>query len=468
MKGLTSRRRIGYSTLLARLPRGGAARCSSSEAAAHAPVASYECSKWAIPEMELSLIESSLKNGCKHIITRSCTQFDATVAGLKSLAAGNADLHVSHILALGRESDEQRLERWRHEINSLHTSLTGAHPSIVQRIFFQPVQLNLDGLRSALRDAQSILSVPAANLSHTSLGLSLDTAQLANLSQDPSSLRSVAAALSTLYDENRLSSLAMAYNCMTLEAAHSLFSALRSEKSSPALQLLLTEQLRTHSVKPGLLWSQYDFFPAPTAVADASAAIRGLDRQEHSELQVAVHNYKLALDHCFQVEKQLLERWATESPGAAFPFDSLCLGHMLLSSSSPLNADTPEEFDLVVHLHVQPRYANQLAEVQARGKVWANWARLYRPMASYLLAAQRRVLQAQCLTGARKGLRLVVQNGGEEKGVDGSHLPYWIAALGSTAMQADSVGFQLCKVGWRLVKTCPSSFPAFWTNHLPW
>ena len=191
-------------------------------------------------------------------------------------------------------------------------------------------------IQETLEQVQATTSGSSIGNSSLQVGLDLNTKILSQCTQKDVEYL-IQTILQPLADRNILSTLTVACNAYTYQNINTIFnwihlynttnSTTNTTNSSPKITSFATELLRTHNHRPGLLSSGYSHtMPHRMAVSEqkddntsntpattTNTTTEGVvySKTMHSmvgKVQVAVEDFKMALDRCMHAEKIFLSK----------------------------------------------------------------------------------------------------------------------------------------------------------------
>eukprot|EP01031_Cornospumella_fuschlensis_P031023 gene31023-37496_t len=456
---------------------------------------SYECSKWVVPDMELTLLERSVNNGCRSVITRSCEHLTSVYDCIQDLQDGldleGEPFQVTHILAINRDTQLDRiLQRYQEELTSINRRVPA---NIVENVGIQLPDSILQDEKLLVGTIQSLHSQIQSHkqIKHTKVGLAFDSKQLAMqaigkdpniVSAHPLSLSNIQRAYSTL----PLNVCVLPANLHALDSAKQIAQMLQNISPNSHTDIVLTEILRIFSHKPGYVYSDYESYGAYTHVIDKSShsiwklydslisqqtqpialsstthitspnvppipgvnmqMLKDLVDQPHlsnkgKEATVDVH---VAIDRCHQLEKAFLAKFSKDLQLHIPNLHHVCLAHIFVSAQETLFSSL-EAFDILMHTQVLPVYEDIMEKLGAHSRETRDWMLLYRPMGNYLVKAYRHLLQMQVFNKSHSIINSSVKH--IQASPNASQLlPYVMASHAAQGLRASQVGLTLTKV----------------------
>ena len=378
-------------------------------------------------ELQNSLIEKSIRAGCRAVYTQSTSlphQVVSTYELLSDLSA-TEEVDLSQF-TLGHCCAIPSVENMAKEMEEIRAALGKR-----RQLDFLTVSVNRDCDTKILEEVMTTSS----DDEEMSLGFHFPTSILqgsADVDIDQLLLK-----LSDVRTGRNIPSptFSIAMNYLTFHNASKVAAWARKQDGNGTI--IASEILRIHDRRPSLL--------SPPIQKGAAAATGLPSRDSKAAMLDAIENLKVSFDRCIHMEMQYIERLSSTSmPDGgsrnAVNIHDLCVGHALMQSQA--NILSTEEWKYLLHSQIEPRWMGAMDSVRSASKESAEWASLYSSLAKHLFASfsemqdtRKFLLLEDVLTGALKenGDGLTI----EEIERKGSDVPAFLASVSKNFIDAD-------------------------------
>jgi hypothetical protein len=380
----------------------------------------FESSPLLSIEADSSILEKSIRGGCRNIYTRSVVlkgeaglDISKTVAPYELLAdlhgMDEIDLqhfHIGHCLSIPNQ------DNWTMEIKHIDKLLrnkpldfVNVNVSDVAHLCDdarrQELSLHLSSLRSLLHTF--------TNMKVTKVGIHFDTQSLFEASYNEMDL--LIQNLSSI----DIHSIAVATNAFTYNNASQIYSWIQDQEQQKAgnshenLIVIACEANRAHHRRPALIGLPLNYTPIVlnrqqqqnSSGDEKEQAIE--DTISSKTMKQHAEDLKLDLDRCIHMEKQYIaklvhdvtEHYKEEKGEATVPVTDLCMGHVLLKTESSIQSI--EEWQYLRQEQITPQLEKAMENVKRASLNCQEWVSLYRGIVRHLHSTFTKLLQSRKL-----------------------------------------------------------------------
>jgi len=328
----------------------------------------FESSPLADARLDCTLLEKSVRQGCRSILARG-SGTDANTNSIFELLGDLAlteDIDLDSCLVGYCFSDGLGFREREQNARSLMETMGKGKRSLLDYVTF-PVQVESDGsIAGSVLEERASLQDALGGPGVLKVGLDFPTAVLNGLS---------AASTAKLLDSLTVATsppqcLTVATNVLTASQSRGIIEWSRGQRASPPLLVVSTEVLRVDSRRPALL--------APVPTLALSAAGRAKD-----SMTEATNDFKHAVDRCMTLEKHFMTKLQPELPSSTLvPLTDLCWAHVLMQTQN--SVQSPEEWHYLLTNQVMPKLNACTDKLKSTSKAAGDWATLYAGMARYM------------------------------------------------------------------------------------
>lgn len=321
--------------------------------------------------LDCTLLEKSIRNGCRTIVCRGTGQDAASTSVFELLVdlalTEDIDLETSLVGYCLQGDGEDNAGSGggsggsgrTKALAELASSLGGKRILDFANI---PVRLTPSGAieASCLQERETLQHDMQQH--GVSIGLDLQTSALSGLSAEQAE-----ALLGSLGSLPSALPVTVATNALTAPLAQRIHAALRRAcHGDQERRLVLSTEIFkvSASPRPALL------IPYPTTIAGKTTMDQAVDDLKH------------ATDRCVQLEKHFLDKMRAEMPEV--PVTDVCWGHVLLQTQHSIQS--PEEWHYLLAHQIMPKLDKSSGLLRSKSKAAAEWAALHAGMARYMFS----------------------------------------------------------------------------------
>ncbi len=406
---------------------------SSAQTAPHAAshllkgsLVAYETSTIIDVNVDNSLLEKSLRQGCKTVLVHSRAtegEHHQTYELLSDLwATEDVDLNqftIAHCLSpagkgsnSGKRSSEL-LEIWQKDLTQINEILR--HRSLDYVCITVSEHDVWDHLKEQVEDVRRLVATvggaPLKGGVPVKVGLHIPTTFLANISDTR------AQALKSFLLQSNSTGLvdmfSIATNCATSAEAARVRAwigegCLTGGRAMPLV--IASETLRVHSRRPGLLAAPTNFSTQRKSLNipdNATTVVKTEDNGKASALDAtmaaAMEEFKQSMNRCLHVENKYFENLAKLVPQV--PLTDVCWAHNLMQTQSTFRA--PEEWEYAMRMNVLPKLDAAFATLKKTDRQCADFTVVYHGLVRNLFSVFLYVHQIRRLKQCSEALAAV-------------------------------------------------------------
>ena len=370
-------------------------------------------------DTESSLLEKSIRLGCKTVFIRSGigtnSDYIQNYELLSDLASTDEinidDFLLGHSFSMNSDAKNGESSSMNDSVNKHDLGMFWVKE--MNRIGKTLRKKSIDFITISLPDISYIIHEESKkefivqlkilcgflndNESNTRIGIDFSTDLLVNASNED--ISNILSAIEYISDElnnsitrkdggNSIDCFSIASNCFTQSQAKQIrkwvderYSRQNEIHEFDSPLVIATSVLNTHYKRPALLVPPIKL----KAINDTSSSIK--EREDGNNINLimkeAVEDFQRSMDRCMHLEKQYMEKLQADI-GTDIVLTDLCWGHVLMQAQGRINSS--EEWEYLLSSQIEPKLEKSLEALRSKNKSCSEWSTLYSGMSRYLFA----------------------------------------------------------------------------------